>query len=322
MIPLGSCTMKLNATSEMIPITWPEFAQHPSVRAGRAARGLCTDGRAAARVAVRRPPATPASACSPMPARRANTPGCWRSRPGTRRAARRHRNVCLIPESAHGTNPASAQMVGMQVVAVKCDALGNVDLADLAAKCKQHSAEPGRDHDHLPEHVRRVRPARQGVVRAGARARRARVRGRRQHERAGRPGRAGRVRRRREPPQPAQDLLHPARRRRPRRRARCAWSKTWCPSCPATPAAPAASRPSAPVSAAPLGNAGVLPISWMYVRMMGADGPDRRDRDRDPRRQLRRRAPGRRTTTSTTAARSRRSRAAASRTSASSTCAR
>ena len=90
MIPLGSCTMKLNATSEMIPITWPEFANlHPFAprrSAGRHARAQ----RAAVRSGSRRPPATAASACSPTPARRASTPACWRSRPGTSRAARRN----------------------------------------------------------------------------------------------------------------------------------------------------------------------------------------------------------------------------------------
>ena len=112
MIPLGSCTMKLNATSEMIPITWPEFAQTPPVRAARPARRLAGAERPAARLAVRRPPATPASACSPTPARRANTPACWRSGLARQSRGEAHRNVCLIPESAHGTNPASAQMVG------------------------------------------------------------------------------------------------------------------------------------------------------------------------------------------------------------------
>jgi hypothetical protein len=73
-----------------------------------------------------------------------------------------HRNVCLIPESAHGTNPASAQMVGMQVVVVKCDAMGNIDMADLRAKCAAARRRPGGHHDHLPEHARRVRGAREG----------------------------------------------------------------------------------------------------------------------------------------------------------------
>jgi glycine dehydrogenase len=87
MIPLGSCTMKLNATSEMIPITWPEFAGvHPFAPADqlqgyRSWTSSCAPGCA-------RPRATPASACSPTPARRANTPACWPSRPTTPRAAK------------------------------------------------------------------------------------------------------------------------------------------------------------------------------------------------------------------------------------------
>ena len=128
-----------------------------------------------------------------------------------------HRNICLIPESAHGTNPASAQMAGMSVVVVKCDAMGNVDMDDLRRQVRTARRQARRGDDHLPQHARRVRGAREGTVRAGAPARRAGLRRRRQHERAGRRGRAGRIRRRREPPQPAQDLLHPARRRRPGR---------------------------------------------------------------------------------------------------------
>ena len=67
-------------------------------------------------------------------------PGCWPSAPGTCRAATAHRDVCLIPSSAHGTNPASAVMAGMKVVVVRCDRDGNVDLADLRAKAEQHAA--------------------------------------------------------------------------------------------------------------------------------------------------------------------------------------
>ena len=165
---------------------------------------------------------------------------------------------------------------------------------------------------------------RQGAVRAGAPPRRPGLRRRREHERAGRRRRAGRVRRRRQPPEPAQDLLHPARRRRAGRRPGVRGRGPGALPARRTAAAGigTAERSVGAVSAAPLGNAAVLPISWMYMRMMGADGPDARDRDRDPRRQLRRRAAGRRTTTSTSAATSPASRAAASRTSASSTCGR
>ena len=122
MIPLGSCTMKLNATTEMIPVTWPRV------------RATCTRSRRPTRPqgyreliarpradAVRDAPATRRCRCSPTPARRASTRACSRSAPTTRAAARAHRDVCLIPASAHGTNPASAQMAGMQVVVVACD---------------------------------------------------------------------------------------------------------------------------------------------------------------------------------------------------------
>ena len=138
MIPLGSCTMKLNATSEMIPVTWPEFAHiHPFAPAEqRAGYARCTQLEALAREVT----GYAGVPCSRTPARRANTPACWRSAPITQSRGEAHRNVCLIPESAHGTNPASAQMAGMQVVVVACDADGNVDLADLRGQGEQHSA--------------------------------------------------------------------------------------------------------------------------------------------------------------------------------------
>jgi glycine dehydrogenase len=75
-----------------------------------------------------------------MQAHRANTPACWRSRPFTTAKGQGHRTICLIPSSAHGTNPASAQMAGLQVVVTACDDSGNVDMTDLKAKCEQHSA--------------------------------------------------------------------------------------------------------------------------------------------------------------------------------------
>jgi glycine dehydrogenase len=121
MIPLGSCTMKLNATSEMIPITWPEFAHvHPFAPADQLA-GYCRAERPAVRLAGQ---ATGYAGISLQP--NAGSPGRIRRAAGHPRLARvrgeAHRNICLIPESAHGTNPASAQMVGMTVVVVKCDA--------------------------------------------------------------------------------------------------------------------------------------------------------------------------------------------------------
>jgi hypothetical protein len=72
-------------------------------------------------------------------------------------AAKEHRNVCLIPKSAHGTNPATAQMANMKVVVVDCDDNGNVDVADLKAKAEGAQGRPGLPDDHLPVHARRVR---------------------------------------------------------------------------------------------------------------------------------------------------------------------
>ena len=139
MIPLGSCTMKLNATSEMIPITWPEFANvHPFAPADQQLGYQELDEQLRAWLCQ----ATGYAGISLQP--NAGSQGeyagllvikAWHASRGEG-----HRNICLIPSSAHGTNPASAQMVGMTVVVTKCDENGNVDMADLKAKCEQHSA--------------------------------------------------------------------------------------------------------------------------------------------------------------------------------------
>jgi glycine dehydrogenase len=139
MIPLGSCTMKLNATSEMIPITWPEFAQpHPFAPADQLKGYALLDEQLRAWLCQ----ATGYAGISLQP--NAGSQGEYAGLLVIRayHAARgeSHRNICLIPASAHGTNPASAQMVGMTVVVVACDAQGNVDMVDLKAKCEQHSA--------------------------------------------------------------------------------------------------------------------------------------------------------------------------------------
>ena len=140
MIPLGSCTMKLNATAEMIPVTWSEFANlHPFAPADQAAgyaelaaeleRMLCAvTGYAAVSL---QPNAGSQGEYAGLLAIKA-----WHEQRG-----QGHRNVCLIPASAHGTNPASAQMVGLRVVVVACDRDGNVDLADLEAKAAAHAAD-------------------------------------------------------------------------------------------------------------------------------------------------------------------------------------
>ena len=136
MIPLGSCTMKLNATAEMIPLTWPEFgALHPFAprRAGQRAITRCSSG---SKSGCATSPAMTRSRCSRIPAPRANMPACWRSAAYHAARGEPHRKVCLIPSSAHGTNPASASMVGMEVVVVACDARGDVDVEDLAPRRK------------------------------------------------------------------------------------------------------------------------------------------------------------------------------------------
>jgi len=139
MIPLGSCTMKLNATAEMIPVTWPQFAHlHPLAPAEQAA-GYRELVGGLERMLVE---CTGYDAVSLQPnsGAQGEYAGLLAIRAYHRARGEPQRDVCLIPESAHGTNPASAHMCGMEVVIVKCDAHGNVDLADLRAKAEQYSA--------------------------------------------------------------------------------------------------------------------------------------------------------------------------------------
>jgi len=138
MIPLGSCTMKLNATAEMIPVTWPEFANlHPLAPAEQAEgyRELITTLEAMLVECT----GYDAVSLQPNSGAQGEYAGLLAIRGYHRARGEDHRNICLIPESAHGTNPASAQMVGMEVVVVACDKDGNVDVADLRAKAEQHS---------------------------------------------------------------------------------------------------------------------------------------------------------------------------------------
>ncbi|NDG43069.1 MAG: glycine dehydrogenase (aminomethyl-transferring), partial [Betaproteobacteria bacterium] len=138
MIPLGSCTMKLNATSEMIPITWPEFADiHPFAPADQRAGYAELNDQLCALLAQ----ATGYVGISLQPnaGSQGEYAGLLAIRGWHASRGESHRSICLIPESAHGTNPASAQMAGMQVVVVKCDVQGNVDLADLKTQCERHS---------------------------------------------------------------------------------------------------------------------------------------------------------------------------------------
>ena len=269
MIPLGSCTMKLNATSEMIPITWPQFANlHPFAPADQLAGwnelndqlcGWLAKATGYAGVSLQ-PNAGSQGEYAGLLAIRA-----WHASRG-----QGQRDLCLIPESAHGTNPASAHLAGMQVVVVKCDAMGNVDLADLQAKCEQHEARLAAVMITYPStygiYEPRVKELCAIVHRHGGRVY---VDGANLNALVGvaAPGAFG------------GDVSH------------LNLHKTFCiphggggpgvgPVCvvedlvPFLPGHASSGRESAvgAVSAAALGNAGVLPISWMYIRMMGAEG--------------------------------------------------
>ena len=138
MIPLGSCTMKLNATAEMIPVTWPEFANiHPLAPAAQW-RGYkeLIDGLEAMLVAIT---GYDAVSLQPNAGAQGEYAGLLAIRAYHHANGQAQRDVCLIPESAHGTNPASAQMCGMTVVVTKCDANGNVDVEDIRAKAEKHA---------------------------------------------------------------------------------------------------------------------------------------------------------------------------------------
>jgi glycine dehydrogenase len=138
MIPLGSCTMKLNATAEMLPISWPEFSElHPFVPADQALgyKELIDDlsGRLCAITGY------DAISMQPNSGAQGEYAGLLAIRAYHRSRGEPNRNVCLIPASAHGTNPASAHMCGMSVVVVGTDKAGNIDVADFRAKAKAHA---------------------------------------------------------------------------------------------------------------------------------------------------------------------------------------
>ena len=262
MIPLGSCTMKLNATAEMIPITWPEFAHiHPFAPAAQRAGYAELDAQLRAWLCQ----ATGYAAISLQPNAGSQGEYAGLLAIAAFHAARgdHQRKVCLIPSSAHGTNPASAQMVGMQVVVVACDEAGNVDMDDLRAKCEQHS-------DTLAA-IMITYPSTHGVFETTVKDLCDLV-----HQHGGRvyvdganmnalvglaaPGAFG------------GDVSH------------LNLHKTFCiphggggpgvgPVCVVQDLAPyLPGQGVGPVSAAELGNAAVLPISWMYCRMMSATG--------------------------------------------------
>ncbi|NLA35614.1 MAG: aminomethyl-transferring glycine dehydrogenase, partial [Actinobacteria bacterium] len=140
MIPLGSCTMKLNATTEMIPVTWPEFAQlHPFVPTDQAeGYAMLFADLEAWLVEIT---GYDAVSLQPNAGSQGEYAGLLAIRAYHRSRGDQQRTICLIPSSAHGTNAASAVMCGMKVVVVACDEQGNVDLEDLTAKIETHRDE-------------------------------------------------------------------------------------------------------------------------------------------------------------------------------------
>ena len=140
MIPLGSCTMKLNAASEMIPVSWPEFAGiHPFAPAAQIAGYAQIFGELEA--ALCRITGFDAVSLQPNSGAQGEFAGLMTIRAYHRDRGDLHRTVVLIPSSAHGTNPASAAMAGLKVVVVACDTAGNVDLTDLRARALKHRDE-------------------------------------------------------------------------------------------------------------------------------------------------------------------------------------
>ncbi|WP_456600080.1 aminomethyl-transferring glycine dehydrogenase [Blastococcus sp. SYSU DS0616] len=269
MIPLGSCTMKLNAATEMAAITWPEFANlHPFAPADQA-RGYA---RLIEELCAGLAEVTGYAAVSVQPnaGSQGEFAGLLAIRGYHRSRGEELRDVCLIPSSAHGTNAASAVMAGMRVVVVACDEAGNVDLADLRAKVDQHA-------DRLAA-IMITYPSTHGVFETDIQEICAAV-----HDAGGqvyvdganlnamvglaRPGRFG------------SDVSH------------LNLHKTFCiphggggpgvgpvavrehlvPFLPGHPVVDTGT--SGPVvSAAPWGSADILPISWAYMRLMGPDG--------------------------------------------------
>jgi glycine dehydrogenase len=276
MIPLGSCTMKLNAAAEMFPVSWPEFAKiHPFAPLGQA-RGYqilfqnledwleeCT-GFAGISL-------------QPNAGSQGEYAGLLVIRAYHESRGEAHRNVCLIPTSAHGTNPASAVMAGMKVVAVACDANGNIDVADLRAKAETHKADLSclmitypSTHGVFEETIRDISE----IIHANG--------GQVYMDGANMNAQVGLT----SPGFIGADVCH------------LNLHKTFCiphggggpgvgpigvakhlvsflPSHPVFTARlddKNSKQHIGPVSAAPWGSASILPISWMYIAMMGADG--------------------------------------------------
>jgi glycine dehydrogenase len=271
MIPLGSCTMKLNATAEMIPLTWPEFGSLHPFAPSEQARGYHA---LFARLEKWLCDITGYDAISLQPnsGAQGEYAGLLAIRAYHAARGEPHRKVCLIPSSAHGTNPASASMVGMEVVVVACDKRGDVDVNDLRVRADQHANDLAAvmitypsTHGVFEEHIREICDIVHGhggqVYLDGANM----------NAQVGlsRPGDYG------------ADVSH------------LNLHKTFCiphggggpgmgpigvrahlkPFLPGHPATDGATpHPVGPVSAAPFGSASILTISYIYILMMGGEG--------------------------------------------------
>jgi glycine dehydrogenase len=271
MIPLGSCTMKLNATAEMIPVTWPEFGQiHPFAPISQ------TQGYQVLFQQLEQMlgeiTGFDGISLQPNAGSQGEYAGLLVIRSYHESRGDRHRTICLIPDSAHGTNPASAVMAGMKVVVVGCDDDGNIDIADLQAKAEAHKEDLAAlmvtypsTHGVFEEGIRDICD----IIHTNG--------GQVYMDGANMNAQVGLCR----PADFGADVCH------------LNLHKTFCiphggggpgmgpigvkahlipflPNHPLTDVGGAQSL--GPVSAAPWGSASILPISWMYIAMMGADG--------------------------------------------------
>ncbi len=272
MIPLGSCTMKLNATAEMIPVTWPEFGRlHPFAPLDQA-QGYVQLFEELQEM-LKACTGYDAISLQPNAGSQGEYAGLVAIKQYFESRGEHQRRICLIPSSAHGTNPASAQMVGMQVVVTACDSNGNVDTQDLAAKVEIYGDQVAAlmvtypsTHGVFEENIREICAI---VHSVGGQVY---IDGANMNALVGlaAPGEFG------------GDVSH------------LNLHKTFCiphggggpgmgpigvkahlaPFLPSHPLKhiPGTQLANGTISAAPWGSASILPISWMYIRMMGAQG--------------------------------------------------
>ena len=271
MIPLGSCTMKLNATTEMIPVTWPEFGRlHPFAPPEQAAGFQEMFEQLGSWLAEIT--GLPAVSLQPNAGAQGEYTGLLVIRAWHESRNEGHRKVCLIPSSAHGTNPASAVMAGMQVVVVGCDEAGNIDVDDLRGKADEHAGALSAlmvtypsTHGVFEESIREIC----SIVHAQG--------GQVYMDGANMNAQVGLCR----PAELGADVCH------------LNLHKTFCiphggggpgmgpigvadhlaPFLPGHPSVKTGgSRAIGPVSSAPWGSASILAISWAYIAMMGGKG--------------------------------------------------